>query len=277
MTRLVGRRPPPFSRRCLRSLTSLAPPKGLILIASILFAGIVFLVPFRHQAGRGWSSLDGPGSPPHKRRREDAEMVVMSASDGTRVGSNAWKNAAKGHSSSVVEAGKQGPHDSKTNPPFPSLRQAAPPQRALVDGKTASRRQQPTCDVSQPTPAWWAELTKPEEWWRPLGLKARPKPVVYFLHLHKCGGSFLCQAASKVYGTKSVSLKDNCNVPVRFWGTSEMEGRQKVPYFGNTAAGLEATYRALATSRIRFAANEGSLEDSPLTCISDTKGTGPYL
>ena len=103
---------------------------------------------------------------------------------------------------------------------------------------------------------------------------------MYFLHLHKCGGSFLCGAAAKVYGAAAVNGADNCNVPTELWQVKDAEGggRQREAYMGNTPEHIFSTYTTLLQRGYAFVANEGALEDEPLTCLpSGGDGPKPYL
>ena len=149
----------------------------------------------------------------------------------------------------------------------------------------------PVCaDRVRQIPPWWqrmaARMARTAD--------ALPQQMVYFLHLHKCGGTFVCKlAADDVYHEPGASRIDNCNVPTKLW---TRQGRAHHPaavplgakqtvmhngqyqysaYFGNDAAGMEKVYRGLLAKNRSFAANEGSLEDEPLTCLGP--GVGPYL
>lgn len=92
-----------------------------------------------------------------------------------------------------------------------------------------------------------------------------------------------------------LARKRNCNVNERLWAplgvlhgsraSRQQHGKKALgtgayqysSYFGNGSdpkTGMPAVYTGLASAQAVFAANEGSLEDRPLTCLGSA---GPYV
>jgi len=84
--------------------------------------------------------------------------------------------------------------------------------------------------------------------------------VVYFLHLHKAGGTTICSMAKAIYATPN---NNNCNVPRDMWYNEPFQVRyQHAAYFGNSQEQMTSVYENVLSHKWEFAANEGSLEDA---------------
>jgi hypothetical protein len=82
----------------------------------------------------------------------------------------------------------------------------------------------------------------------------RPPLILYFLHLHKHGGTSFCKIAKRqVYDTY---WKSNCNVPFAWTSATP----QTSPYFGATKKAGAVVRQKLINDGREFAASEGVLE-----------------
>ena len=63
----------------------------------------------------------------------------------------------------------------------------------------------------------------------------KPK-MIYFLHLHKHGGTSMCAMATSIYRTV---MRENCNVPSLYWQTGDIYAHNQIgSYFGRTLKGM---------------------------------------
>lgn len=82
--------------------------------------------------------------------------------------------------------------------------------------------------------------------------------VIYLLHIHKAGGTFLCSSVDRQKKVEGPT----CNVPDSLWYSGDAENSHLFgAYFGNTLQKQVSIYDQLKANGTQFASCEGSVED----------------